>query len=282
MGRGPSIQELAEQEQAFREYLDQIRGDIEKDKADDTIALDKIITTFYSDGGWAYSPLMQSDLLEVQQISTWSLANVVKIMTGVRDAIFGSSAPPPGVEIEKPSGTSNAIDKMQDLNLLALNRAFSAVQSILETFAVESSYRGKAITKVEVVAPGLTLFLSIRSDVWKNQGFFNSDSIGQYLFIMRSYFSVEQAGDIALYNTVLAYTELANAFDARVVEIAQRIGDISTPFSALMELAEEMGFYSEQLALIHAKIDELRQEKVARLLASSKKAIATRVAKLAA
>jgi len=159
MGRGPSIQELAEQEQAFREYLDQIRGDIEKDKADDTIALDKIITTFYSDGGWAYSPLMQSDLLEVQQISTWSLANVVKIMTGVRDAIFGSSAPPPGVEIEKPSGTSNAIDKMQDLNLLALNRAFSAVQSILETFAVESSYRGKAITKVEVVAPGLTLFL---------------------------------------------------------------------------------------------------------------------------
>lgn len=57
-----------------------------------------------------------------------------------------------GVEIEQPSESSKAIRKMQDLNLVALDRAFSAVQSNPETFAVETSYRGKAFTKVEVVA----------------------------------------------------------------------------------------------------------------------------------
>ena len=281
MGKGPSIQELAEKEKAFREYLDQIRAAIEKDKTKDTAALDAIIKKFYTDGGWSYSPLMQSDLLEVQQISAWSLGNVVKMLTGVRNAIFGSAEPPAGVEIEKPADTSKAIDKMQELNLLALNRAFAAVQSILETFAVETSYRGKAITQVEVVAPGLTLFLSIRSDVWKNKGFFNNDSIGQYLFIMRCYFSTEQAGDIAKFNSVLAYVELANAIDARIIGIALKIENPETPFSAMKELLQEAGFYSEQLAVIHAKIDELRKEKVARLLASSKKAIAARAAAVA-
>lgn len=276
MGKGPTVQELAEQDENFRVYLNQIRGEVEADQAHDVKALDKIIEQYYTNGGWSYKPLLQLDALEVQQVSEWSLDNVSKILGAVRDAIFGDESPPPGTEIEKGAETALALAEMEGLNLLVMNKAFAVVQSILSTFATDTSYRGKALTKTELVAPGITVFISIRSDVWKSQGFFNNDSIAQYLYIVRSFFSAEQAGDIASFNSILAYSELAAAFDSRIEEIARLVADPATEFSALPELMQIMGFLSDQLSYIHAKIAELQSQKTTKLLAASHKALATR------
>lgn len=94
MGKGPTIQELSEKEKAFREYLTQIRTELEKDKEKDIKTLDVIIKDYYTAGKWTYKPLMQMDNVDIQQVSTWSLDNVTKILTSVRDAIFGNSTPP--------------------------------------------------------------------------------------------------------------------------------------------------------------------------------------------
>lgn len=276
MGKGPKVEELAQEDADFRKYLEQIRGEVEADQAHGIKELEKIIDQYYTDGGWSYKPLMQLNALEVQQVSEWSLDNVSKILGAVRDAIFGDSAPPAGTEIEKPGDVGLALSEMMDLNLLVMNKAFAAVQSILATFATESSYRGKALTKTELVAPGITVFVSIRSDVWRSQGFFNNDSIAQYLYIVRSFFSADQAGDIAKFNSVLAYTELATAFDQRIEELARMVANPATPFSALPELMQIMAFLSDQLSFIHAKIAELRSQKVTRLMAASHKALADR------
>ena len=282
MGSGPTIEQLAEKEQAFRTYLAQIRKELEKDKEKDTSNLDGIIKKYYSEGGWSYQPIMQTDKVDVQQVSSWSLDNVVKMLNGVRDAIFGNSTPPDGVEIEKPEGLSQSLGQLEDLKLLALNRAFAAVQGILETFATQTSFRGQALTKVELVAPGMTLFVSIRSDTWRNQGFFNNDSIAQYLYILRSYFSLEQAGDISKYNDLLAYEELKASYRTRMFALAQKIADPATSFAAVVELEQELGYYSNQISAIQATIDDLQKKEIAEQLQFARTAIASRRAKLAA
>jgi hypothetical protein len=69
MGQGPTIQELAEREAKFRDYLKQIRSEAEADKAKDIDAVVGEAKKFYEKGGWDYKPLVQADLLDVQQLS---------------------------------------------------------------------------------------------------------------------------------------------------------------------------------------------------------------------
>ena len=57
MGQGPTIQQLAEEDKAFREYLAQIQQELEKDKAKDLENLEAKVKQYYSDGGWSYKPL---------------------------------------------------------------------------------------------------------------------------------------------------------------------------------------------------------------------------------
>ena len=280
MGKGPTIQELAEKEKAFRDYLKQIRTELEKDKAKEIGELDERIKNYYTDGGWSYKPLMSLDNVEVQQISSWSLDNVVKIMSSVKDAIFGNENPPEGVEIEKPESFVKSLGELANLNLLVLSRAYQAIQGILQTFATESSFRGKTLTKTELVAPGMSVFISIRSDVWRNKGFFNNDSIAQYLFIVKSFFSIEQAGDLSKFNDLLAYEELKAAWRTRIYALAETIADPKTPFSALAELDQQLGFYSEKLADIQAKINELQTKEVEKKLLQSRKTMNMRIEKL--
>lgn len=282
MGQGPTIQELAERDNDFRKYLEQIRGELERDKKEDIEALETLITNFYQDGGWAYQPLMTLDNVEVQQVSSWSLDNITKILTSVRNAIFGNSAPPPGVTVDKPSSFTGSLAELSNLNLLVLNRSFEAVQGILQTFATESSYKGKAITRVEVVAPGMTIFISIRSDVWRSRGFFNNDEIAQYLFIVRCFFSLEQAGDISKYNDLMAYEALKSSFRTRMLALSQTISSPSTPFSALVELDTQLGYYADQIGKIQAKIDALQKKEIEAATCAARQAFAQRSAKLIA
>jgi hypothetical protein len=261
MGQGPSIQQLAEKEQAFRDYLTQIRGELEKDKATDTESLQKEIDGYYKKGGWEYKPMLQLDKVEVQQVSSWSLDNIVKMLNAVSSAIFGNDDPPEGVKVEKPSDLTKSMKYLDNLSLMVVSKAFSVIQGILETFATESSYKGQSITKVEVVAPGITVFISIRSDVWKNRGFFNNDSIAQYMFIVRSFFSLQQAGDMSKINDIQAYEELKEAFRIRIGALSERIADPKTPFSAMEELDEELGFYASKLSEIQGMIESLETKK---------------------
>jgi len=277
MGKGPTIEELAERDDEFRAYLKQIRSEVEADKAKDLAVLKTDVEDYYTAGGWSYKPFLQMDALEVQQVSTWSLDNISKILEAVRDAIFGESDPPPDTVIEKGEDIGLALGEMEALELLLVNKAFAAIQSILTTFATDESYRGKALTKAQLVSPGITMFVSIRSDVWESKHFFGGDSIAQYFYLVRSYFSADQAGDIAKFNSVLAYLELATAFDQRIEELAQQIADKNTPASALPELMQILGFMSDQLAYIHEKIDELRAEKKARIMAASQQIVSERL-----
>lgn len=279
MGHGPSISALAERDAEFRKYLDQIRGELEKDKEKDKETLEAEVDKYYAKGGWKYSPLMAGEQFDVQQMTAWSLDNVKKILNSVRDAIFGSAAPPEGIEVQKPDALEQSMKYLQELNLLALTRAFSLVQGVLETFATDTSFRGQSIIKVDVVAPGMTLFVSIRSNVWKSKSFFQNSAIAQYLYVMRSYFSVEQAGDISKYNDLLAYENIKQAYRTRMAALAEKIGDPNTPYSSLGELDEELGYYAENLANLQATIEELTKSEARRHLESARSALSHRRAK---
>ncbi|MCG2616168.1 hypothetical protein LZZ85_17860 [Terrimonas sp. NA20] len=274
MGQGPTIQELADKDTEFRKYLAQINDEVQADKTRDIDSLKEKMTEFYKEGGWNdHKPIMQLDKVEVQQVSSWSLDNVTKMITAVKDAIFGNSEPPDGVQIEKPAELLQSVAQMSNLGLMVMNKAFSAIQGILQAFATESSYKGSAIQRIEVIAPGLTLFISIRSDVWRSKGFFNNDSIAQYLFVIRSQFSLKQAGDLADYNALIGYQEVHSAFVTRLKALAKVIADPATPYRALLELEEEMGYYAEQISELQAMINALSSEKIRKHLADAKGAI---------
>jgi hypothetical protein len=277
MGKGPTIQELAERDSEFRDYLSQIRGELESDKAKETKELEATIEKFYKDGGWSYSPLMTTDKVEVQQSKYWNLDNVKSILGSIRDAIFTSSSPPEGVDINKSTDFDNALGALGNFQLYALNKAFGAIEGILTTFATESSYQGKSISKSELVAPGMMLFLTIRSDSWQNKNFFGGDKIVQYLFILRCNFSLEQAGDISKLNDLLYYEKLKESWRARIDILSEEIQDPKNDFSTVKELVQQQDFYIEQLTNIQATIDELHRKKMKDIKENSRRALQMRM-----
>ena len=282
MGKGPSISELAAREEEFRKYLVQIRSELEGYQAEDVAALDKKVTAYYEAGHWSdFKPLMQSEQFDVQHLKTWSLDNVVSILQSVRDAMFGDAQPPAGVVISKPDDFMNSLGLLEKLSLMALSKAFAVIQGVLETFATETQFRGQSISRVELVAPGMTLFISIRSNIWRNKSFFENESIGQYLFVLRSYFSQKQAGDISKYNDLLAYEQLKEAFRKRMADLGRRIADPQTPFSAMTELDEELGYYAGQLSKIQAMIEDLSKQEAQALIDEARAIAGHRTAKAA-
>ena len=71
------------------------------------------------------------------------------------------------------------IQQIPSLQLLVMSAAFRAVQGILELFVVKSSTTITMLSKIEVVAPGVTIFVYVNSNSFQQQSFFNNSMISR-------------------------------------------------------------------------------------------------------
>jgi len=271
MGKSKSIEELEAADQKFENYLDQKRKDIEAKKAITRKEMDADINKFYNDGGWDdRQPVAFAEYYDVQNISEWSLGNVNKILTSISGAIFGSNNPPAGTDLVSSITDNAVISAIPSLQILVLSRAFAAVQGILETFTLKSSTSITMQKKIEVVSPGVTIFVYINSNSYKNSSFFNNEVITQYYYMIDAFSSAKQLG---------AYTTMEDLrLFEKEKEVLRKIARTILDRLGLVEDLDKVNQLSLQLDGIYDRLEQVT-ERINELLKDERQAAINEVSK---
>lgn len=260
MGQSKSIEELAASETKFENYLTERRKELEAKTAETRAQMDKDIEKFYKDGGWDdRMPVASASYYDIQVISEWSLSSVNKIITAISGAIFGSNNTPTGTTITNNISNNDTIAKIPSLQLLILSKAFSAIQGILEAFTLKSSITITQQHKIEVIAPGLTVFVYVNSNSFQNKSFFNNEIITQYFYVIDSFISKKQLGDYAVFEDLRLFEEeksTLRGLASKVLSKMEQLDDISKldVFTNMLD-----GLY-ERLDQVQERINELMKE----------------------
>ncbi|WP_204326023.1 trypsin-like serine peptidase [Sulfitobacter sediminilitoris] len=267
MGSTSAIDREKNNEPEFRAWYEQKTKEIAADLAITEGKIEEDVTKYFAKGGWDdYKPFIEGISVDTLNSNEWSLDNVGKILSAVEGAIFGSGEPPKGIKVENESTVGPAIAQMADLRLYVLGKAFEAIQGILQVFSTSSKAETHEKYSIDLVAPGMTMFMSIKTASYENSGFFSNQVISQYYYVFKVYFSNKQAGDISKYNDLLAYEDLKAAYRNKIKVLANIIDDPLTTFEAVTQLDGQLEFYSKKLVDIQAKIDELSAKEMNAIL----------------
>ena len=266
MGKSPTIEELAAADDKFEKYLATKRAEIEERQKETQKAMDADIVKFYQEGGWDdRKPLCVARYVDIQNVQEWSLTNVNNILSAVSGAIFGSANPPPGTAVTN-AASNVVVQAIPTLQLLVLSRAFQAVQGILEAFTVKSSTSITMQSKIEVVAPGVTTFIYVNSNSFRNQSFFSNGLISQYFYLIEAYTSVKQLGDYSKMQDLLLFEKEKTALR----NIANRILDKMQEFDSddkLEPLSKQLDGIYDRLESVTERINDLSKQE--RLMAQA-------------
>jgi hypothetical protein len=265
MGKSISIEELEAADAKFAKYLADRRIEITATATDTRKKMDSAIEKFYKDGGWNdRKPVCSAEYIDVQNVSEWSLANVNKILDAVGGAIFGSKNPIPGLKLspDVKAGTNNVLNAVGGLQMLALSKAFSAVQGILEAFTVKSSTSITMNSKIEVVTPGLTIFVYTNANNFQQKSFFNNTLISQYFFMIDVYTSAKQLGDYAKFQDLQLFEEEKASLRLIARKIINTMSELED-LDKLDQIAKQLDGIYARLEVITEKADELSKEEAA-------------------
>lgn len=261
MGKSISIEELEAADTKFAKYLEDRRKEIAATAKTTRKTMNEAIEKFYKDGKWDdRKPVCSAEYIDVQNISEWSLTNVNKILDAVGGAIFGSKNPPPGTKLDNAveAGNNVVLNAVGGLQMLALSKAFSAIQGILEAFTVKSSTTITTHHKIEVVTPGVTVIVYTSSNSFQQKSFFNNSLISQYFFMIDVYSSVKQLGDYTKFQDVQLFEEEKASLRLIARRLITRMGEVEK-IEQIEQLTKQLDGVYERLAVITAKIDELTE-----------------------
>lgn len=204
MGQSNTIEEQQKKNTEFQKYVDTMRADLNKSQVEQATELDKRIKAHYS----KYSDdasLISSSYQHLTTVSEWSLASVNVMIDSCRKAIFGGKLPD-GAKKDTPTAEVNvAIQAMTNLDLLIANAAFDAIQGLL-TSAGSKTETGISIkTDEKLLAPGMTLFITVMENSYNRKDFFSNESIIQTLFLFDVRFSIKEGKAVSKLNDLQAY-----------------------------------------------------------------------------
>lgn len=260
MGQSKSIEELAASDKKFEDYLLGKRAELEARTTATRAEMDKDIEKFYKDGKWDdRKPVANASYYDVQIISEFSLGNINKILTAISGAIFGSNNTPPGTTINPDLGAIAPAKIMPNLQLLILSKAFTAIQGILEAFTLKSSITITQQHKIEVVAPGVTIFVYVNSNSFKSNSFFTEDIITQYFYVIDSYISKKQLGDYSAFEDLRLFEEEKAGIRVIAYNMIQTMSTI-TDLGKLDILTKLMDTLYDRLDDVQERINELTKE----------------------
>jgi hypothetical protein len=280
VGQSPSVASLAQTDKEFRDYLDGLKKDVDKETTEARQDLDKMIDNHYKTGGWDdRKPFVQGMNVDVQHMREWSLDNVKKILDATKSALFGKTDLPKdsGVKVNKEDPAFEpAIKAMASFELYIASKAFEAIGGILETFAMKTGVTIKKDVRKEAVAPGWTLFLSLREYNYQSQKFFNNETISQYFYLYDVQYSVKEGKSLSKMSDHLAYENLKTGWRTRIDNLSETIANPATSFEAVQKLVTELEYYEKQLEAATKKYEELERERVTALIHNTRAIVKAR------
>jgi hypothetical protein len=248
MGKSPTIQDQAEKNKEFQDYID---GQSKALQAMVTSAMNDTASTiqkYYSDSKIDdATSLISGQYYHLSTITEWSLDNVSKIIDAVQSSVFGKTPAPTGSTANTQSSeVSTNLAKMADMTTLVTTAAFNCIQGILVTLNNTTSTSLTKQSDVKEIIPGLTLFITIIENTYSSSSFLNNESISQTGYVYDCRFSTKQAGAIASFQQVQALISEEAASQVQITKV-------NTAIEALDPVADDS--YDTKLARFQKLLD---------------------------
>jgi len=229
MGKAPSIESLAQQDQKFQDYLAEITDDLKKQAANSIDQLQVKIDEFYSGNGWTSEGFIAGESFDFMQEAEWSAERLSSVIDTIASAIFGGTAAPEGIDITETQDISSALADMEDLQLYFASRVFTVLTGVLSTLGNSTTITYKTQYKTEPLGNGFQFFSVMACNSYESENFFGGEKIIEYLYAYQIRFSLQQAQSQATVTLLKALNDEFNAISNYMTKISDDFqkGDLS-------------------------------------------------------
>lgn len=260
MGQSNTIEQQQEKNKDFQTYVDQMRKDLDKSLATETSALNARVKEHYSKYG-DDALMIASSYRHLTTASEWSLKSINVMIDSCRKAIFGGKLPD-GAKKDTPTAeVGAAIQAMTNLDLLIANAAFDAVQALLTSVGSTTSTSISVKSDEKMLAPGMTLFITVVENAYSSKSFFSNETIIQNLFLFEVRFSIKEGKAMSRLSDLQAYENqkqsmrnLLTKIDAAVAELDPDKDDFLT---SLAKYTATSDILNTRLKAIDDKLQEI-------------------------
>ncbi|KQN54690.1 hypothetical protein ASE98_17185 [Pseudomonas sp. Leaf48] len=222
MGQSNTIEEQQKQNAKFQAYVDQMRTDLDKSLTTQTAALNDKIKAHYSKYNDDAS-MISSSYQHLTTVSEWSLASVNVMIDSCRKAIFGGKLPD-GAKKDTPTAeVTAAIQAMTNLDLLIANAAFDAIQGLLTSVGSKTETSITVKTDEKLLAPGMTLFITVMENSYHRKDFLSDESIVQTLFLFDVRFSIKEGKAVTKLNDLQAYENQKQSMRNQLLKVDNEV-----------------------------------------------------------
>ncbi|MGB8688987.1 MAG: hypothetical protein WCD53_16840 [Microcoleus sp.] len=226
MGRSPSIEELQQQEDNFRKYIEKLEAELKGRSDNYRSKMDEDIKDFYAKNGWKEENYISGTNVQFLHTKEWTMDNVKKFIENVGISLLGGGTPPPqGVTITPPSGMSEATGEIAKWQQFVVGRVFTVVDNILTSFGASSSVEFKFESRDIGLGNGLHLFITLVTDSYQSTSFFNNEYIHEYIYMYEVKYSAGEAKQVANLQLTDLYENQIVRFTKLVEKLLADLGD---------------------------------------------------------
>lgn len=272
MGTSATIKSQEEKNAEFANYVDKQRADLDGRANAEVENISKKAKDYYAKFKDDTS-LVSSNYRHLTTVKEWSLDSINQMINTCQRAIFGGPLPD-GAKRDTPKPeVTKAIAAMGNLELLVANAAFDAVQGILSTISTKMTTEVSVKEDIKVLAPGLTLFVTVMENSYSSKAFLDNESILQTFFIFDARFSIAQGNAQSRLQDLQAYEEVKQSMRQQLVGIAKKIADLDVSndtyerdFARFNSILDSL---NDRLAKQDALMEKLREKPAAAMHATA-------------
>lgn len=185
MGKSPTIKNLAETDQEFTQFMEEMGKNVDAAAAGYMDEFKKSIQNYYTDAGGKYVQLGAKEHKDYQLETEFSMEAISKVIEKIGKEIFET----PVVDTEK----QKAMAALDEYSGMAIKLAVSFLSNAMAALAWKESASYTHDIQHVSVGPGLTLHLMLVNRVYEGRGIIKSKKVFQNFVIYELNFSPTKA-----------------------------------------------------------------------------------------
>jgi hypothetical protein len=204
--------------------------------------------------------LLQGSYSHLTTVSEWGLDNVNKMITSIKDSLFGIKAPPQGTTKDAVSeATTKSIAALSAFDLLIASAAFEVIQGILTALGSSTKTEVTKLEKNKKVAPGVNLFIAVLDSSYQRSTFLDNQLIVQNMYVFEVHYSTQEGLIDAKRSTLQTYMDEKEIWIGQIGKIGEAVEKL-TPGDDLDKYQLQINQYDKILDTFNDKLQKLDAE----------------------
>ncbi len=204
MGHSPSLSSLASSQQKFDEFLADREKTLGAEARDYIAELDTMASEYFT-GNHIDDQILVTNghSLDFQHEKETNFSNLKKVIDSIGGALFENKPSPRGIETDSQGAAEAqkvAAEKFgeeavssSDTALYVTSKVFEVLSSVITDFNSGTTVEDSIKTVSQNIGFGMHLFCKVKASDYKSKEFFHDETIFEFIYAYRVYFSTELA-----------------------------------------------------------------------------------------